>query len=503
MFPWGTLLVGVAGAGALATLGARLSRAAKGVPAPAAPRPRLGSRDVALVLALLGVALLLRLWHLESRVLDNDEPASLGLFDLDSWARDDDARLHPPLAGLLLSAAFAARALIGDARGVSTLAGVLTVAWVYLALFPRGRIRALAGGALCAIAPAMLHASQLARGYALAAACLLAAHLALSRALRLGTTRSWLLYLVAGIGCLFTEYVTLGPLCAEALMAFADRRTTRAERIRVTTTVGGVLAVGALFVPFAWSTTLRGVGGPPRSPEGFLPSLMEGLDLVGAGFGVGAGALILIYVAVITLRGSTPPAQRRAGAAVLAALLLLGVGGLITAMRPRYLLPAFPLLIVATLGATARRDLTAGIAAALVVAQGLLLPCYLSQGCAASELSRGRVLAATLEAARSHSRLPLVVVPSWAIAEPSYRLLHAFPGPDSRRDCPARLCVSGRTFDGKPRELYGLNEDELATRLGPLRASGKLLLLHRGNERRVVGCAPVAEDPDAALLLCD
>ncbi len=528
MFPWGTLAVGVVGATALALLRGHLTRngrlAARPGGAAHADHRRWHVRDVSLVLVFVFAALALRLWNLEARVIDNDEPASFGFTGFESWARESDARLHPPLSPLLMSAAFSARALMSDARSVSVVAGILTVVLVFAALRPHGRTTATLAAAFAAFSPAMLHASQLARGYALAAALVLGTHVLLSRALRHGSHAAWIAYTAVGTLSLFTEYVTLVPICVEAVLVLASRSSKRAARLGVVTSLGSMLAISACFVPFALSTFHLGVGGPPRAPDGPWPALRQGLEMFGGAGGAALGAIGVLLPLVVLRAPSSSNAARaaawRAGVATLCGVALLAVGGLITAMRARYVLPVLPLLIVACAAAAspgAARLAHSGVARTLALARRLgalamlgaallflshaaLLPCYLRQSCAASEIARGTPLSATLAGLQRHPRAPVVVVPSWSIAEPCYRLIHKFPGRDSRRDCPARLCV-----ENDQRAMFGLDADEFDARFPKLRAElGRVFVLVRG--QAVAGppsCSLDGHDESARLYRCE
>ena len=121
-FPYWTLGAGLAGAAVLAfslswIIGPRRSE----------PSERWQPKDALLLLVIIGVALVLRLLFLEARVVDNDEPVSLGLRGLSAWARETDARLHPPLPALLMALASHGTTDLVAARGISVLAGVATV----------------------------------------------------------------------------------------------------------------------------------------------------------------------------------------------------------------------------------------------------------------------------------------------------------------------------------------------------------------------------------------
>ena len=567
MFPWETLGVGVAGAVLLAILRTLLSPKAPFIFSPTHKPSRWDIRDVSLLLLAVFAALALRLWNLESRVIDNDEPASFGWTDLDGWAREHDARLHPPLSPWLMSAAFGLRAILADARSVSVVAGIVVVALVFAALRDRGRTTAALTAFFAAVAPAMLHASQLARGYSLAAAALLATHVLLTRALRHSTERAWLAYTIAGTLALFTEYITLVPIVVEALVVLLAKLTPPRTRMAVLTSLGGMLAISACFVPFALSTFSLGVGGPPRDPDGVWPPLKHGLELFGGAGGAALGGVALLLALSAWWPATATDDQdalvaRRASTAALLGLALLVLGGLITAMRARYVLPVFPLLAVACAAAATRvrprgakspadrpvastrvrpdsapavapgastrvgphsapalapgastrvrahastrvRAVFGGSAGAvLFVGHLALLPCYLRQTCAASEIGRGPPLRDTLAVLRADPRAPVVVVPSWAIAEPSYRLIHRFPGPDSRRDCPARLCVEGR--EPPRRAMYGLDADEFLKRFPELRTSlGQPYVLVRGPiQLELEACTRKARDTDATLYRC-
>ena len=148
-------------------------------------------RDLVLALAVVGTALATRLILLEARPIDNDEPVGLGIASLGAWAAETDSRLHPPLPALLMTWLGGATK-IEAARSVSVLAGTASAAIAFaMVRGSAGRGPAFLAGLWLALMPAAIHTSQLARGYALCAFGLIAAHACLEKALATGTAYDW------------------------------------------------------------------------------------------------------------------------------------------------------------------------------------------------------------------------------------------------------------------------------------------------------------------------
>jgi hypothetical protein len=275
-----------------------------------------------------------------------------------------------------------------------------------------------------------------------------------------------------------------------------------------------MLAIASFAVPFARSTLALGVGGPTRAPDGPLLPLKHALDLFGGGGGAALGALGLLLLALAWHANPGPSSPRRASAAVISGLAMLALGGMVTAMRARYVLPVFPLLVVACAAATraaaaarTRSSLAPHLSVGaitlctlLFVGHAWLLPCTFRQSCAASEIARGVPLSATLGMLSAHPRAPVVVVPSWSIAEPCYRLIHKFPGPDSRRDCPARLCV-----ENEQRAMFGLDASDFPEHFAKLQTQlGRVFVLLRGPEvAGLEACDLDAQEEGARLYRCE
>lgn len=484
------VLTGLAAAVAVSLLRARLRL---GLPCRSEPRPRWSLADVLLVLCLVFLALALRLALLESRPVDNDEPVGLGLASLAEWARERDARLHPPLPALFMTWAGGAEDFV-RARNVSVLAGVATVALVFAAVrASAGRGLALVAGLFLAVMPAAIHTAQLARGYSLAALALIAAHVCLDKALSSGKERWFVAHSLAATAALASEYVTLAPLFAAALVSL--RRTDRSRTIGVIGALGAALCLTAFMAPLAWPTLALGVGGGPHVPTGPGRALA---DLLAHWSGAAApfNALLgLALVAGAARRRALGEAELRALAAVTAAVVVLVAFSFVTAVRARYVLPVLPLfvcLVVASARGLGRFG--AVIAAFVALGHASLLPAYFAGRAEGPELSTGRRTPLTLALLAADPLVPVAVVPDWSIAEASHRLEGRFPGRDAGGDCPAELCVRGR------RTLYGAS---LASLPGLVEREPLLYVWIRSGPLELPPrCGVILREADAALARC-
>jgi hypothetical protein len=181
-------------------------------------------------------------------------------------------------------------------------------------------------------------------------------------------------------------------------------------------------------------------------------------------------------------------------AATVGSLALCLVASAFTAVRARYLLHTFPMLVVA-FAIVARRGVPLAVFAGFAAGHLALLPAYYRGRADAAEISTGRPTPTIFSLLATDPQTPVVVVPSFAIADASWRLGHAFPGKDAGVDCPVTLCVNsgGRRF-------YGAEADQLSSL--PTRVP-RFYLLDRA--RALPGspsCKLALEEADTRLFLC-
>lgn len=490
-FPWWSFATGVLGAVALALLRHYLARRAE--PVVARRRMPWQPRDAAGLLVAVGVALALRAIGVSARAVDNDEPVGLGMSGLDFWAAQDDARLHPPLPAMLMTWAGGGEADLDAARDVSVMAGVAMVALVYGITRRRGRAAAIIAALTVSVAPALVHASQLARGYALLGASVLALHACVNGALATGRERWWLSTTLVATLALLTEYLALFAVAAELVAGLWASRGDARRAVGLLTSLGGALAAASFLAPIAWPSLDGGIGGGPHAPIG-LPRAIDGaLETFGGALGWLGGAAVLFALGVIALRERDP--DRSALRLALQLVLLLtayGLAATATEVRPRYLLHALPLLSVVL--AASRTPALAG--ALLLGAHAALLPSYLVDPGRLGELSTGPRLR-RMELALSGAQA-VAVAPAWAMAETSWRLARAFPPAGRARDCPADLCVVTDR-----RRIYGISSD--LTQVDAVRAREPVLwlVLRRGVTGRLPDqCRLLFREADATLWRC-
>ncbi len=450
-------------------------------------------RDLVLALAVVGTALATRLILLEARPIDNDEPVGLGIASLGAWAAETDSRLHPPLPALLMTWLGGATK-IEAARSVSVLAGTASAAIAFaMVRGSAGRGPAFLAGLWLALMPAAIHTSQLARGYALCAFGLIAAHACLEKALATGRERWFALYSVAAALALTSEYWALPPLAASATAASWSARRHPTSLVGVIGSLGAALALAAFFAPFALPTLWLGVGGGSHSPTGPLRALSDAIALASGSAAPFNGLVALGLVLAAARRSALGRSELMALAGIVAAVLTFLVASHTTAVRARYLLPVVP-LFVCVVAASAR-----GIGVAVLVGIALghagLLPWYYAGTARGPELSTGERTPLTLEMLRADPRAPVAVVPAWAIAEASYRLEGRFPDRDAGVGCPATLCVAGR------RTIYGAAAGEVADLT---RHEGTLYVwLRAGQIPSDESCGVVLREGGSTLLRCD
>lgn len=471
----------------------RIRRSLPGSTLKRRPAWRMG--DVVCVLVATAVALVLRLMFLESRPVDNDEPVGLGLVSIAGWALETDARLHPPLSALLMTWVGGAHEL-GNARGVSVLAGVACVPLVFaLVRAAAGRGPATIAALWLASMPAALHTSQLARGYSLAALGVLAAHLCLSKALDTGRERWFFGYSLVAAATLFTEYLTLGPLVGSVAVALWSARERRGLVVGIVGAFGAAVTAVAFTFPFALPTLWLGVGGGPHAPTGSLRALVDGLALFSGPAAPFNGLLVIALVIGAARRRALGGSEVRAIAAIALGVLTLLAFSLFTAVRARYLLPVVPLFVaVGVLGASAFGRIGLTLVAAVACAHAGLLPAYFSGSTTGPELSTGRRTPITVGWLRADPSAAVAVFPEWSLAEASYRLARVFPGRDAGLDCPATLCVRGA------RNLYGARAENLP---GLIEREGRLYVWLRADmELDLPECGVVLREAGTTLLSC-
>ncbi|MCC6900449.1 MAG: glycosyltransferase family 39 protein [Polyangiaceae bacterium] len=459
-------------------------------PAVTTPVGRWRPADVAWLLVAIGVALVLRVAGLESRPVDNDEPVGLGLASVGAWATETDARLHPPLPALVMTWLGGASE-ISAARSVSVLAGVATVALAFAV------VRASAGRGLASLAalwlaamPAAVHTSQLARGYALCAFGLLAAHACLERALATGRERWFVLCSLAAVLALASEYWALPPLLAGGAVALVAARRQRTLVVGVIGSLGAALTLAAFFAPFALPTLWLGVGGGPHLPTGLGRALVDALALA-SGPAAPMGALLaLSVVADAARRRALERSERMAVAAVVAAVVTLLAASAVTAVRARYLLPVLPLFVC--LVCAGARGVGALVLGGVVLGHVSLLPSYFAGTAPGPELSTGERTPRALALLRADPTAPVLVVPAWAIAEVSYRLEGKFPGKGAGA-CPSLLCVRGKRtiYGGTLHDIPGLTAREESIYLWVRNADG-----------RAEGCELAVAEARSTLYRC-
>ncbi|MFO0564345.1 MAG: phospholipid carrier-dependent glycosyltransferase [Polyangiaceae bacterium] len=491
-FPAHTALVGLAAALALTFARVFLRRGLP--PGGLVERRPLRASELSVVLVAVGAALVFRLIGLESRPVDNDEPVGLGLDSLSAWAGEADARLHPPLPSLLFTWAGGARDLL-HARSVSALAGIACVPLAYAALRRNSRFAATLAAAWVAVAPALLHPSQLARGYALAAAGVLAQHVCLSKALERGRERWFMLYALCASLALATEWIVVVPVLLDAALAFRAARASTSLRVGIVGALGSALAATSVLAPFAFPTLWLGVGGGPHAPTGIVRA---GSEALAAFSGPAAPASALVCAALVLVawrRGVLSHIEARLASGLVGALAVYLAAALFTAVRARYLLHVVPSFVCVSALAAARLGPTARVVGALVVAShAALLPGYYRGAGAGREVSFGRRTPGILELLQSDPRAALAIVPYYSLAEPSWRLLRRFPGADAGHDCPVELCLRAE------RELYGASDASLPE----LRARSPRLWVwvRREDEPALPGCELTLREAGTSLWRC-
>lgn len=473
---------------------------------PAVTRPAAatapGARELVALAGLLVLAAWLRGHGLASRPLDNDEPVTLTLRGLSEWAASDDARLHPPLMALVSEQVARVAPGLTALRAVSAAAGVVTVLLVWLAARPEGPWAAGLGALYLALAPAAVHVSQLARGYALLALLLMGAHLALWRAVARDRAGCWMLYALLGVLACGCEYAAIVPLAVDA--AFAAHAARRSPRLGVALlgACASIVACCSALVPFVERDPSLFIGHVRQVPSGLGPALGQLAAAFRGELGVAVWLAVLAALAYLgrarfaAARGLAGTVQRARAVTLLAIVAALGVLSVFTATRARYALHALPYLavLVGVLASARLRAAALPFALLLVAEAWTLRELYARTGRVAPELDSGPDLAPLYARFAGSPDLGIVVRPSHASGDVAYRLA-ALPGPD-QRDCPVSLC-------GPPgrRRVYAANGalDELDE---IRRRHAVVLLVDHDVRPPPAGCSEIGAVRQARLFDC-
>jgi len=281
-------------------------------------KPSIAATKVAVALSIiLAVGLAVRLLGISKESLWLDEATSLMLArmpvgDLIGWTAAD---IHPPLYYVLLHywLGFGESELV--IRGLSTLAGLLTVVVVYgLAVQLFDRRTALHAAGLLAVTPVHIWYSQEARMYAWVTLWIAASLWFALLAWRERRMVFWVAYVLTSVAGLYTHYYAVFGL-GLANLFFAYLLVRR--RLDVRTLGGWVLAQGAIFVLFL-----------PWLPTFLLPITVGGGGWITMGAGRPSIAVIaqtaVLYM-VGTGRELYPALLRRLGYVLFVGLFAWGL----------------------------------------------------------------------------------------------------------------------------------------------------------------------------------
>lgn len=278
------------------------------------------------LLAILALALALRLYRLDGQSLWNDEGTTVALVqrDVPTILQNASDDIHPPLYYIVLHYWVG---IFGTteaaARGLSVLFGVLVVAGTYL-LAGRYLTRsgALLAAALAAVSPFQVYYAQEARMYIMATLLAIALVTASHRLLTSWESRarlvSWqaVAVLASSVALLYTHYFSATILVAVnatfLVWFFARRRQTGAFSWAALWRWAVLMLLAAVvFVPWlraAWSTLIYwpAVSAPTTLP-GMVRQLLVALPLgitAPEGFlslGIGALAALLAATGLVTM----------------------------------------------------------------------------------------------------------------------------------------------------------------------------------------------------------
>lgn len=414
---------------------------------PAGPRGRARSEWIlgvararatpALVLAITGVAVLLRFPTLGLQSFDVDEGATLYVIRGSFGHALHGVALHestPPLyyaLAWLWSQAFGS----GEAglRSLSAVAGVALVPVVYAVGRELGsRQIGLIAAAVVATSPYLVFYSQEARSYALFALLSTTALLCCVRAIRDPTPRAFAVWAALSYAALATHYFAVFPLIGQivALAVFGARRRLLAWSVAATAVAAAPLLVLALHQKGAGHAAWIGASSVTQRARvtvetfalgatfrGTLPHWVLACCAVAA---VAIGAAIVLACLFLVRR--TTAAERRAGWVVGVVAALAIVLPLVVAARyivDRNLiavLPVLALVLAAGLGC-ARAGRAGTAAAAVVVACGIALTVL---SFAVASMRRPDVRQVSRWLGRPAQARVLVFVPRWRILLQTY-----------------------------------------------------------------------------------
>lgn len=261
-------------------------RSARGRPAVAvAAQHRSFARTAVLLPAGLGLAaLLVRLYGLTHESLWLDEGYTL-LFSGLPMKRVllvGGAHEHPPLYYTIVHALLVIHNSYLMARGVSAVAGALSVVVLYLLgarLF--GRLAGTVAAGLLLSSPFHVWYSHDARGYELAGLAVLLSYLCLFAALDVPRPIRWALYAIACAACLYAEYTTVFVLLPQLLLLVRARQQNVARSM-----ILAWVAAGLLFAPWIGTLALNvaAIAGdywiPPPTPDVVAGTALEFLGLL-------------------------------------------------------------------------------------------------------------------------------------------------------------------------------------------------------------------------------
>jgi mannosyltransferase len=213
----------------------------------------LPKRQTIALLAITGVGLGLRLFHLGSRSYWLDEAISLGI------ARNDVATIltnmvqssHPPLYYLSLKG-WLALGLGGNETTVRLLSALLSTAAIP-AVYALARVlfdtrTALVSAGLMAISPFQVLYAQEARMYGLLSLLMTLTLLAFVHAWRTNRLRNWLLFAAGATSCAYTHYFSFLVLAGVGLFALVEGLASRTWRRWPGLLLAGTM-VTVLFAP--------------------------------------------------------------------------------------------------------------------------------------------------------------------------------------------------------------------------------------------------------------
>lgn len=371
--------------------------------APAAPsRSALTpSREVALVAFVTAVGLALRAAAMGQSLLGDElftyEIATRGSLGemLDGVTSTE---LNPPLYFVFAWLAAKAGDPLIAIRVPSLVFGTAAIPMVWLVGRRLvGRVPALMGTALFAIAPFAVYYGSEARAYSLLTALALASTYALLRALEGGTRWWWAAHAAAAAAVMYTHYTGVFVLAAQAgwaLWAYRDRR----RAVAISSAAAAVAYIPwlpfirenvpvdiiELVFPLTPRNFARGLGrlfpGHPYAGVGDVPGRV-GLALVALGVAGAAGIALARAVRARRAGGALP---RPASGVVLVVLLAAASpAGAVVADRlgqpiylPRNLIPSLPPLCLALAALVAGLPRRAAVATAASIALGVAIGTY-------------------------------------------------------------------------------------------------------------------------------